>query len=285
MKNLICITISCCLFFSLYAQQQPSQYYPLKTLRDSISFQVIGTTNGLQLESQNALKPGIIDISIPQLEDADIVITCTPDLPEDGLTCALELQLYYPAQAIFLSKEKRYMIPDTDDESFEIRFEDLTERGLYLGETYQLYVHRELLGVINCAEERPVFALEKQLLPASTLAVGLGALAVGELVYGKQQRDRYEDYQNRWKDDLEDDANLLTQAEQARKSRRRLTLGGGIAALAGAGWWYVRWRKVVNKQDQYDTYCGPAESALDIETTFINTNEGLTPGIQLTYKF
>lgn len=276
--------ISFLLVVTLRGQSASSVLYPMQQVQDTLVIKVIEGASGLSIEPQNRISMALLSLDPPRLEDADLVLDWTPKIKEEELSYSLEVRLVYPATGQILGRQKVQSTVALGAAPFAMRFPDLTEQGLYLGESYHLIISRQLLGSLDCAAERPVFSAERQLLPVGIAAAGLTSVVIGELVFGKQQRDRYEEYEIRWQAGETNDAGLLAQSENARDTRRIMTYGGGLVMAGGTIWWYLRARKVKKEQRLYDTYCLPLSDEMGLAPILFTDSPQGGLGLRLSFK-
>lgn len=265
--------------------QGDADWYPVEIVEEIITFQVIeeGGRLSLKLQSRDD-RNKLIEVQEPFLMDADIVIKGEPILPSKKLNYRIIIKWVHPATDQLLGKQELIGEEGESTPSFTLTFKDATEEGLYLGQSYQLQIEKQLLSTVNCQDPRPEYLIEKQLPPLGLISLGLVATGIGEGIYGLQQRKDYSKYQLRWKNGEVDDAGLLTSAQSAKNTRRWLNVGGAVAMMTGGIWWWLERRKIKQKQKMYDTYCQPDLSLIQWQPIMITDGIGLIPGIQLTYK-
>ncbi len=267
--------------------QENYQYvwYPVETYEETISFEVDRLGNRLVLQEKGRTgEAKLIRIEGPKLIDADLRIVGQPALANRRLNYHIKVKWIRSRNGQLLGEQELSGEAGKTDAIITLSFEDATEVGLFLGETYKLHIQKQLLSTIDCEGSRPTFTAQKQLPSLGLATAGLIAVGIGEGIYGQQQRQDYAAYQARWKNSELDDAGLLNTAQSALNSRRWFNIGGGLAMLVGGTWWLLDQQKIQRNQRLYDTYCSPGSTSLQLRLILMGNALALTPGVQLTYQ-
>jgi len=279
MKYYICL-LSILLNLNAFTQVQRNNILPAST---KITINVIAQDGRLALISQYVNDDDFININAPTLIDADLYIDFEVELPKDAAYCLLRAEL---------SNEKRDIITETaieigQSQKTTIILFDITEKGLYLNEQYQLTIYHDLIGNKPCEAIRPEFNWNEKKWPVLATSLGFIGLSVSEIGLKAKQTAEYKDYTDLWKagNVPESDAEPFRKnAEDTKDLRRIATWGSGLLVAGGLIWYVINKRKINKRKVQYDRYCKPLPN-LSIDSKLGYRSDKTTLGIKLSYQF
>ena len=285
--SLLLVLISWLSLSRLLAQQQ-GDWFVKEEQSEHIQLDVSIRDGALTVEAPGFEPGGFIKIQSIHLDDADLLISYSLDIPLVRHSYQLRFVLE-DANGRVLGDgqlDEAAKINAFDRGQGTIRWYDATEKGLYPGERYRLLLQKQLLWTFDCDQGRPAFTLRQNWPYYSGGLAGLGLLGVAEIFRQQkenalgQYRDRYLAGESRQADDPD-----LILAEQAYRTQRTLTYVGAGLVVAGTVGYFLHRHFVRQKQQWYDDYCTDTSSGLGWSLDLENAPGGAYPAFSLTYRF
>jgi len=253
--------------------------FPLKTLADTLPFQVSAEGRQLVLNWLPGTKPwtrarDFAEIKSIRLADGDLLIAYLPPKNKPSLTYTFDVSIL-SASGVWSSPATLHYAPqnEPDDGARLLIWEDATERLREAGAVYTLFIRRSLMGAVNCQETRPEFTLARQLPIWATAGGGAILLGLGQL-YNNQKKDLYANYRKIWREEGTEAAaqDFLNQAKRKNKTAQILTYSGWSALGLSAVWYAWQHTRIRKKQKIYDAFCRPESPGVSFKPAILESS-------------
>ena len=294
MKNIL--FFAWCLFLLGYTGAAFAQkLYPLRFLDDSVRFQLVVREGRLALQwvdGPPVWQKGrdFPEIQEVRLEESDLMVEYAPVATSSSLSFRLTLRVSAADGPIVAPAD--YDVSETPAAIGKTNlnrqtWQDAAETLFVPGRTYTLHLHRDPMGAVNCTDERPQFALRRQLPYYGVALAGVATAGIGLYLF-KRSDDSYNTYKTYWADARSgDEANeFLDDAKDFKKTGQALLYGGLAVAGIDAALYYLKLRKIRRKQKLYDDFCVPKTSFLTLRPLANPLVSGrATLGAHLEWRF
>ncbi len=238
-----------CCFFQLNGQNLGPNWNIQSIQELSISFEVKEQDDRLFLQvDQPILQGNGLELSLPYLDDADLVLPYTSSLPKKDFAARVLVSIIHQGFGT-LARQQELIL--TVKQTGSIVFPDLTEHQLFFNESYRVQVQLEIAFTGNCYSSPPTFDLRKQIAPGGVALLGLVGIGVGELLLRPRQQNAYDQYVSLWGQErsrAEADP-WLAEAESINRQREIFTKSGCLVAMGGICWFGLNYyRNVIQQQ-------------------------------------
>jgi hypothetical protein len=281
-----------CIFYTGAVSGQ--QLYPLKQMTDSVRFQLVVRQGILELQWMGEAPvwkrvSNFPEIRSVRLEEGDLMVDYAPGKATAQSAYSLAIRVTAADGPIISPngyETRETAVSQGADPLRRYIWLDAAEALFAPGRTYTLYVTRRLMGSVSCEGDRPVFSMARRLPYYGSAVVGTVAAGLGVYLF-RRSTDEYTRYEEIW-------ANERTEAEaqpfldRARRADRngQVLLYSGLAVLGtDALLYYLKWRKIRQKQRLYDDFCGAKTSLHWQPGLQLHSNGRLGVGATLSYRF
>ncbi len=277
-----------------------AQLYPLKTQVDQIGFTVVAESGQLTLQYDTLPAGGdFSQILLLTLDKADLMLhyhyhdrleRYTPDVVRVRSIQSQDEKPVFPTERTLRQEDQP--VGKKKGMKGHIRWLDLAETNLVVGESYVLTIERNIQIDINCEDPRPQFKLKEQ-WPHYAIAAGGIASVIAGLDFINKKEEAYAKYEDAWRngETAAQAQPFYDDAKQYETTGHVLTYGGLALIAADAIWMWLRWKQKKEKRDLYDQYCtGQRETSfqlkplLQLQSTDLSRTKATT-GIQFTFQF
>lgn len=268
--------------------------YPLNSITDSARFQLVVQQQALVLQwadgtpvwKQSGNFPKIRSV---HLEEGDLIIEYLQGKATDQSSYSFAMRVTAADGPIVLPNGYEIVETTASDGQTTFRryiWQDAAETLFAPGRTYTLFLTRRLMGNVNCEKTRPSFTTTQQLPYYGGMIAGAVSGGVG--IYLLQlSNNEYKRYREVWENEGTD-AQARPFLQRAEKADRhgQLLLYSGLAIMAtDAVLYYLKHRKIRQKQRLYDEFCTNKTSLQWHPGIQIRSNGRVTVGTTLSYRF
>lgn len=258
--------------------------FPLKTLNDSARFQLavregqlalqwIGTPPNWQKER------GFPEIRDVRLEESDLVVEYVQGATNAQYSYTFSLKVSADDGPIVApSGYEISEAPAGDSKDKLLRrhtWQNAAEALFIPGRSYTLHLRRDLMGAVNCTDERPRFMLNRQLPYYGAALAGLASSGIGLYLF-KRADDEYDQYKQFWADarSAKEAEDFLTKADRFNKNGQILLYSGLAVTGVDALLYCLKLRKIRGNQATYDKFCGQKTSFWELRPTASPSTSG-----------
>ncbi|MEM1216649.1 MAG: hypothetical protein AAGJ82_13230 [Bacteroidota bacterium] len=260
---------------------------PVAQQTDTITFGLRAVEGRQQLALRSPLSTGnIVDITDVSLDDADLLLQAESKLLRPRkMRFSLVVQLVTSQEGHEIASE--WVQGNKAATVFTVRFQDLTEKGLFLNKEYQLILTKSAYyDGLTSVEEAPRFQPKGKGVAYPALLLGVGALGMSETVFRQQAVAAYDRYEQHWAEGGLTAGNRYEEYQSAL-ARQKTSRWVGYAALGiGVGILGSQWLFDHHpKRKVYELYRGTAGQTVRWEPSTVTSPLGVSAGVSLRVNF
>lgn len=276
------------------------QLFPLQKRVDSLHFKVIEKNNQLALDFSTSTNNGKFPIITNlELTDADLVLHFKFEGKNKKFSKeAIKIVsiIYNNTQTIVPQdreiEEKAQSVSTQKGMEGQRIWLDAGETILNFGESYTLVIERSILDFVDCEKGRPTFELKQQLPYYGGGVAAIASIGLGQF-YQVQRNKARSRYHKHWLEgNLSAEAQSdFDEAEIHQRNAKAFTYIGWGLLVTDATLFFLRKRKIKQKQKIFDKYCkGLTDSTLHFtpyfETPIQSSENNISfAGLQLVWQF